>query len=88
MAALALPEVRRTHTLVPEHPDSELDRPAGAVRELPPADLRLVHGTGGAGGDRFPDGVSSVGLRAFDVLYMKGATAWGLTPLVGWGVVE
>ena len=34
MAAVALSEVRGADPLVSEHPDPELDRPAGAVREL------------------------------------------------------
>ena len=49
MASVALSELQRPHPLVPEHPRVELARAAGAVRELPPADLRALLGRGAAG---------------------------------------
>ena len=53
MAWLALPEVQCAYTLVPEHPDLQLDNVARTMRKLPQADfatllgLRADRGTAG-----------------------------------------
>lgn len=53
MAAVALPEVRGADPLVSEHPDPELVRTAGTMRQLPPADLYPLSARGAVGRNRF-----------------------------------
>lgn len=64
MAWLALPEVQCAHTLVPEHPDPQLDNVARAMCKLPQADFATLLGFGADWGATGPACLPAMGLAA------------------------